>query len=253
MFMLILYLISRGMPFQIFQVGWVGGSRGVTVSPWCLPLCHHRYLDRRNAIGKILNITKYTIYRLSDDVCDNVPWRPGLSRINQEAGHTCYVATGCPCLLWTWQSYRLPLEDSTTPNFDKKGQLTSTPDRMCHFLWRVGGGHALNSYHVKTPRSGFLTVAQKGHRYFSTIVCIFPAYYNFLKKHFDFSSISSISTRVESISTRCISTRVEILSTLLSTRVEILSTRVESHVIPIGHLSMSRDITRFRVFGTRRR
>ena len=30
------------------------------------------------------------------------------------------------------------------------------------------------------------TVAQKGHRYFSTIVCIFPAYYNFLKKHFDF-------------------------------------------------------------------
>ena len=31
-----------------------------------------------------------------------------------------------------------------------------------------------------------LTVAQKGHRYFSTIVCIFPAYYNFLKKHFDF-------------------------------------------------------------------
>ena len=30
------------------------------------------------------------------------------------------------------------------------------------------------------------TVAQKGHHYFSTIVCIFPAYYNFLKKHFDF-------------------------------------------------------------------
>ena len=29
-------------------------------------------------------------------------------------------------------------------------------------------------------------MAQKGHRYFSTIVCIFPAYYNFLKKHFDF-------------------------------------------------------------------
>ena len=30
------------------------------------------------------------------------------------------------------------------------------------------------------------TVAQKGHCYFSTIVCICPAYYNFLKKHFDF-------------------------------------------------------------------
>ena len=33
---------------------------------------------------------------------------------------------------------------------------------------------------------GLSTVAQKGHRYFSTIVCIFPAYYNFLKNHFDF-------------------------------------------------------------------
>ena len=52
------------------------------------------------------------------------------------------------------------------------------------------------------------TVAQKGHRYFSTIVCIFPAYYNLLKKHFDF--FSSISTRVESISTR-----VESISWLL--------------------------------------
>ena len=42
------------------------------------------------------------------------------------------------------------------------------------------------SHCVRPPNSVKPTVAQKGHCYFSTIVCIFPAYYNFLKKHFDF-------------------------------------------------------------------